>query len=168
MTYSFIGNEMMTESTNSHSQNRTTGDAAVNGLFAGIAAGLVMGVYLFVAGILMGISPAGVLASFVPQESFPAGAAPSPLTGILVHLAVSGVYGAIFGVGVYALWRGRLSLLPLEILGLGYGMGLLLVAEALILPGAGSNLLDFGLLHLAVAHAIYGLSLGLVTRRTKP
>ena len=71
----------------------TSGDAAIDGLFGGLLAGVVMAVFLVVAGLAVGDSPGEVLARFAP------GGAQSPLGGLIAHLAVSGIYGALFGLG---------------------------------------------------------------------
>ena len=71
---------------------RTAGDAAVDGLLAGGAAGIAMGVYLAVSVLLLGEGPARMLARFDPAGSA------APVAGVLMHLAVSAVYGLVFGV----------------------------------------------------------------------
>ena len=48
-------------------RRQTAGDAAVDGLLAGAAAGIAMAVYLVVAGLLAGEGPASVLARFDPR-----------------------------------------------------------------------------------------------------
>jgi len=140
--------------------NRTFGDAAVDGLLAGAGAGFVMAAYLWVVGLVQGLPAATVLGRFDP------GPAASPLTGALVHLAVSGVYGAIFGLG----WRlsGSLPLLrrvPVWALGTAYGLLLLGVAWLVILPGTGALVRDVPLPHLALAHLLYGATLGILAGR---
>jgi hypothetical protein len=139
----------------------STGDAAVDGLCSGIVAGTAMGLYLVLIGLLIGQGPAVVLGRFDP-----AGGA-SPLTGALAHLAVSGVYGVLFGLAGYVAARWRR--LPVWLAGLGYGLVLLFLAEALImrLPGTGSALRETPLVHLAAGHLLYGLTLGLLMDRQR-
>ncbi len=140
--------------------NRTFGDAAVDGLLAGAAAGFVMAVYLWVAGLVQGLPTAAVLGRFDPGQSA------SPLTGALVHLAVSGVYGAIFGLGLRLV--GGLPLLrrvPVWVLGTAYGLLLLAVAWLVILPGTGALVREVPLLHLTLAHLLYGVTLGILAGR---
>jgi hypothetical protein len=87
------------------------GDAAVDGLCSGVLAGAAMGLYLVLIGMRIGQGPAVVLGRFDP-----AGGA-SPLTGALAHLAVSGVYGLLFGLLGYlgTGWRR----IPVWLAGLG-------------------------------------------------
>ena len=146
---------------NSAAQKGTIGDAAVDGLLAGTAAGVLMAVYLAAASLTWGSDPAKTLSLFVP------GGAASPLVGLITHLAVSGVYGLIFGAGWGALtlvWRG----LPAWLAGIVYGLVLLVFALAILLPAAESPLLAIPPVHFAIAHALYGLVLGIgLMRRRK-
>lgn len=133
----------------------TTGDVAVDGLLAGVIAGGVMAGYLVLSGLLAGIEPLQTLARFAS----PAGA--SVLAGILVHLSLSAVYGIVFGVIYRLLGGGRLAGRGAgTLLGLGYGLVLLLLAQGvtLALPNAPLRAVPAG--HLAVAHGIYGAVLG--------
>ena len=84
---------------------RTAGDAAVDGLLAGAAAGVAMATYLVVIGLVAGEEPTVVLARFDPSG---AGAA-APLIGGVMHLAVSAVYGLLFGLIYRLTGRGRLA-----------------------------------------------------------
>ena len=107
-----------------HHNKSGWGDAAVDGLISGVAAGLLMAVFLLVAGGLGGKSVADVLRQFDP------GARPAPLTGAVTHLAVSGVYGILFA----SLWRplGRVwGRLPAWLVGLAYGLLLWLLAATI-------------------------------------
>ena len=85
----------MTESRHLTQTEVKTGDAAADGLLKGIVAGVVMAAYLVLAGLVVGEGPGTVLARFTPGEET------SVVTGTLVHLAVSAVYGALFG----AIWH---------------------------------------------------------------
>lgn len=144
-------------STNTISTKSTTaGDAAVGGLFSGLIAGLVMAAYIVAAGLLQSIGPLAIWARL-------GGTLDNPLTGLLAHLAVSGVYGVVWGL----FWRplhSRVPRLPAWLAGLIYGVILLVVAQA---AAAALNplLMDIGLAHRAVAHLVYGLTLGLLTAR---
>ena len=142
----------MNESKVVSSKSATAGDAAVDGLLSGIVAGVVMAVYLVVVGLVMGEGPGIVLSRFDPGE------APSPLTGALMHLAVAGVYCVAFGP--IARWIGRRATLPGWLIGLVYGLGVLLIAEVILLPGTNSPLREIPVLHFGVAHVVYGLTLG--------
>lgn len=142
-------------------RGRTAGDAAVEGLLAGVAAGIAMSIILVVAGVLAGKEPASTLAHFDPAGSA------APVTGALIHLGVSAVYGLLFGVLHRLIGRGRLTGQPAGVLlGLAYGLALLFVAQGLTLTGAGAPLREIPALHLAAAHLVYGVVLGwLVARR---
>ncbi|MCC7352328.1 MAG: hypothetical protein IT330_01120 [Anaerolineae bacterium] len=136
------------------------GDAAVDGLLAGVGAGLAMAVYVVAVGLASGEAMATILGRFAPGESA------SPLSGALLHLAVSGVYGLVFGLGrglIARFWRHRL---PGWLTGLAYGLLLLALAKTIILPGTGSALLSIPFAHFALAHIIYGLSLGYLVDRS--
>jgi hypothetical protein len=143
----------------------SAGDAAVDGLLSGVAAGLVMGVYLVVVGLIAGKSVAAVLQQFDSTGN------ESPLTGLLLHLAVAAVYGALFAVGYRFIGQllpvvgsqriGRLIWLP----GLIYGTILWLLAHGLLLPAADSILREIPAAHFAIAHALYGVTLALVLLR---
>jgi hypothetical protein len=138
-------------------------DAAVDGLLSGVLAGLAMVAYLALAMVVSGGSPLATLAMFAPDPQS------GPLVGLLAHLAVSGIYGVLFGVSYAALLRhpgyNPPAWLHAAIGGL-YGLLLLLAAWTLILPATGSQLQQIPLLQLAVGHLLYGVLLGwLVYRR---
>jgi hypothetical protein len=151
----------MTEITHMTRKERTAGDAAVDGLCSGVLAGIGMAVYLLAAGLLGGEAPALLLGRFDP------GQAASPMNGLLAHLAVSGVYGLLFGLA----WRlgSRWRQPPAWLAGLAYGVALLLVAESFTLriSGMSSPLLGIPLVHIAISHLIYGLVLGVLVNRQR-
>ena len=149
----------MSESKSLIRKETTMGDAAVDGLLAGVVAGLAMAAYLVAIGLVTGEGPATVLARFAP------GAGASPMTGVLVHLSESAVYGAVFAVGWRLVARRPRSSLLTVLAGLAYGLVLLLVARAIILPGTASALREIPFVHFAVAHGTYGLVLGFLTGR---
>ena len=130
------------------------GDAAVDGLFAGLGAGLVMIVYLAAASALRGEGPAVLLTRFTASEQV------TPGLGLLSHLSVSGIYGLLFGAAAALLLRGWSVIFSGWLAGLAYGALLFLVAELVILPGTGSLLRAIPTIHFAIAHLIYGLVLG--------
>jgi hypothetical protein len=142
-------------------RRQTAGDAAVDGLLAGAAAGVAMAAYLVVAGLLAGEGAASVLARFDPARQG------SPLMGAVVHLAVSAVYGLLFGVIYRLIGRGRLAGRPAGIaLGLVYGLALLLVAQGLAAIDAGLALREIPVGQFAIAHLVYGLILGWLVARS--
>jgi hypothetical protein len=142
-------------------KNRSISDYAIDGLAAGVIAGVLMVAYLIGAGLIIGQSPADVLSSFRVQDPNP------PIVGVLLHLAVSGVYGTVFG-SVYRTLIGKSKHLSWGLLvGSLYGILLYLLARNAILPSTNSPLLEFPAAHLLAAHLLYGFALGwLVNRRS--
>lgn len=141
-------------------RRRTAGDAAVEGLLAGVGAGIAMAAWLLIAGVLTGDEPARTLARFDPAT------AASPLTGALIHLAVSAVYGLTFGVIHRLLGRGRLAGTAAGVwLGLAYGLALLLLAQGLAGLDAGAGLREIPSVHFGVAHLLYGAVVGWLVGR---
>ena len=139
---------------------RTAGDAAVEGLLAGAAAGMAMAAYLVVIGLVGGEGPAVVLARFDPAKEG------APLIGAVVHLAVSAVYGLLFGLIYRLIGRGRLAGRAAgALMGLVYGLALLVVAQGLALISAGIPLREISAVHFAIAHLVYGLVLGWLVAR---
>lgn len=126
------------------------GDAAVDGLLAGLGAGVVMAVYLLITGAITGEGIGSILGRFAPGE------ATTPVAGALSHLAVAGIYGAVFGMIALPL-RKRV---PAWAAGLVYGVALYLIARFALLPGTGSSLLELSPVHFGVAHVLYGGLLG--------
>jgi hypothetical protein len=133
----------------------SAGDAAVSGLFSGLLAGIVMGLYLVFAGLLAGQGVAGYLAYFG------LGKAVTPLAGLMLHLAISGIYGIIFGVVRHWVGLDRRQAVPRWLVGLVYGLITWVLAVYLILPGLGSSLNQIPTLHFVLAHAVFGLVLGI-------
>lgn len=131
--------------------NRTKwGDSAVDGLLAGLVSGLLMMVYLILAGLALGDTPVEVIGFFSPSGNG------DPLPGIIAHLAVSSIYGAVFGL----LLRLVGTRLHPSVFGLLYGFLLFLVANYAIIPETGSSLSAFAPYNFAMAHLLYGLVLG--------
>lgn len=143
-----------------HNEKMTAGDSAVNGLLSGILAGAAMTAYLIVALGVSGESPADVLNRFGSAEG-----ATSPLIGAVSHLAMSAIYGALFSL----IWRWiarRSHRRGLALLGgLMYAGFIFAIAELILLPAVGSPLLDIPL-HFGIGHAIYGVTLGLLVKRS--
>ena len=136
----------------------TLGDAAVSGLLAGGGAGVVMMLYLVAVGLTQGEAFGATLGRFDAGVVGPGG---SPVVGLLAHLATSGVYGALFGMGWHLLGRRwRRNPAATLIAGAVFGLALLAVAQWIILPGTDSALKEFSLAPFALAHLLYGLALG--------
>lgn len=151
----------MTDSKRLTLKKTTNGDAAVDGLFSGVVAGLLMAAYLALIGLARGEGPGLVLGRFDPGEGA------SPLTGILAHLAVAGVYGILFAMMRRLISRWRRP--PAWLAGLLYGIALLVLAKTVSLRVAGVNwpLLEIPGLHFALAHGVYGLTLGFLLGRQR-
>ena len=152
---------MLEPTTQTPATQRKTSDITIDGLLSGLAAGIVMAVLLVAAGLLAGDAPASVLARFDPA------AQASALTGLLAHLAVSGIYGLIFGVAYrLVLFSARLRSVPAWAWGGLYGLALL-GAALFLLPLSGSAVLQTPMLALLVAHLGFGLSLGALVGRNR-
>jgi hypothetical protein len=101
------------------------GNAAVDGLLSGLLAGLAMAVYLGAAALAMGERLAVMFSRFTVT------AGDSPVSGFLLHLAVSGIYGLVFGFVCRLVCRWpRLVWL----VGVAYGGLLWLLATLILLP----------------------------------
>jgi hypothetical protein len=140
---------------------RGWGDAAVDGLLAGVVAGGLMAVYVLVVGLVGGTEWTAILAQFDP------GTDPQPLTGALTHLAVAGVYGAIFGI-VWRLTKQLWPRLPGWLAGLVFGLALWGLATAVTASGAMGDWMNaMAPVHFLVAHGVYGLVIGVRVGRTR-
>lgn len=140
------------------------GDAAVKGLFNGFIAGIGMAIVLAVAGLLSGVPVTSTLERFTPIS------AGGPLAGVLAHLAVSGIYGMVFGL----LWSSALRWLRLDsglwqaiLSGAAYGLLLWLVAQFVLLPTTGAAIGSLPAGQFLLAHLVYGLILGWLFGRGK-
>ena len=138
-------------------------DAAVDGLVAGLGAGILMAIFfLAVQWALYAEAPGATLARFDP------GAQPNPLTGLLVHLAVSAVYGLVFGYLYWLLDRwlpqSRGVWLTAAIGGL-YGSAIFLVAVLTFSQRAGPPFFGLTALVFWLAHIVYGGPLALLVSR---
>ena len=132
----------------------TVGDAAVDGLLGGVVAGIAMVIYLVVVNLFAGEGVA-VLNRFDPNAA-------SPMVGVLLHLAVSGVYGAVFGIG----WKYARRLdVPTWLGGIVFGVALFLLAEFVLLPTSQSPLTKIPFVHFGIGHVIYGLVIGWIVGR---
>jgi hypothetical protein len=138
------------------------GDTAVDGLFYGIAAGMVMAIFLVLGGALTGENPASLLTRFSMSSD------PGPLTGLLSHIAMSSVYGILFSLAYQALKRFRpwSNRLPAALVaGLAYGLVLWLGAEIIFVDRIAVALKGIPGWQFLAAHLIYGLILGRLVYR---
>ena len=156
---------MMTDTKGIINREISASDAAIDGLLSGVLAGLAMVAYVALSAWMSGADLVTTLALFAPDPKS------GPLAGLLAHLAVSGIYGVLFGVGYAGLLR-RPGYNPPTwmhaLFGAVYGLVLLLAAWTLLLPATGSQLQQIPLLHLAIGHLLYGTLLGwMVYRRAR-
>lgn len=136
-------------------KERSIGDTAVDGLIAGLIAGVGMALYLVLASLLTGAGPLTTLGLFDPAR------AGNGVTGMLAHLAVSAIYGAIFALLLKGLGQIRPSLFSVSwAAGVVYGLLLFGLAWWLMLPAVNAPLLQIPSLHFALGHVVYGLLLG--------
>jgi hypothetical protein len=130
------------------------GDVAVNGILAGIGAGLVGALFLIILGLATGVTVSETLERFDPQQSGNA------MVGIIAHLGVSAVYGVLFAVLLRPLNR-RITMTTILslVFGLIYGLALMLIAELLFTSGIKAGLGDIPRYQFALFHIIYGVTL---------
>jgi hypothetical protein len=142
-------------------QNRKTSDLAIDGLVYGLVSGILMLVSLGVLFIISGENLSVLLARFSPDNLA------TPLQGLLSHMAISAIYGILFGVLCWPLLAryapGKIIAL---LVGLAYGALLLLLSQTAILPNTGSALSQLPFWQWALGHEVYGLALsGLFLRK---
>ena len=132
-------------------------EAIVDGLYAGVLAGLVMAVVLALTALLRSEMLGVLFSRFDPTP----GAA--SLKGFLLHLAVSGVYGILFGL----IWflvsnppRRAPSVWQVILLGVVYAAGLFFLGWTILLPASGSALRQLPSWDFGLAHLVYGVALG--------
>lgn len=153
---------MVTDTKKIINREISAGDAAIDGLLGGVLAGLAMAAYLLVYAWVSGVGLLDMLALFAPNAESGA------LVGVLAHLAVSGIYGALFGVGYAMLLRRKDFSPPIwvhAVIGAAYGLLLLAAAWLILFPATGSRMQEIPLTHLAIGHVLYGAALGLLVYR---
>lgn len=124
-------------------------EGAVDGLFAGLAGGIAMVVYVLVAVLASGVLPGEVIAYLTSDET-------QWVNTLLLHFSVASVYGLFLGIAWQALGAGR-SHGGSVLVGLLYGFVLWLAAHLLILP-QGVLTVPIPSLHFALAHLVYGVT----------
>ena len=145
----------MQESKTYRINDGTLADRAIDGLFGGLLAGAVMGLVIILGWVLIGETPAVLLERSNPGQSI------TPVGGVLMHLAVSGVYGVGFSLLSSAIPRRLREQIPGWLAGLVYGGVLLSFAVNLLLPGLRSTLGEQPLWIIGLGHAVYGIVLGI-------
>lgn len=136
-------------------------DAAVDGLLNGVIAGVFMGIYVLLIFLVGGLPVEEVMSYFDDSRS-------SPLFGAVIHLAVSAIYGLIFGLIILPITSRRQNISGTwlaVISGMIYGVLLWGIANFLMLreslpvgnvPG----------IHLLTSHLVYGILLSYLTQRS--
>ena len=138
------------------------GDAAVDGLLNGAIAGLVMAIYLLVFGVAAGAGLAATL------SALDLGQGTSPVRGALIHLAVAAIYGMVFSLIYRLIERSRpIGRGGTMIMGVTYSLGLWLITQIAFASGIHVALSSLPAVHLAVAHALFGLTLGWLIGHTQ-
>jgi hypothetical protein len=135
-------------------ERKTVGDVAVDGLLSGVVAGVAAALYLVIIGLFSGETFHSILGRFDPQQTGNA------ILGIFVHLGMSAVYGGLFAV-LYRPIRHRMPTSPVLnlVIGLIYGIILMLVAELVFNSGIESALDELSKIQFALFHIIFGLVL---------
>jgi hypothetical protein len=136
----------------------SAGDTAVSGLFNGLQGGVAMAVVIIVFSLQAG-EGLGYLGYFS------SGAPVMPLQGLMMHLAVSCIYGMLYALGRRWTRMDHFAWLPGWLAGIIYALGLWVFGVALLLPAAKSLFLTLPWVVLFAGHLAYGLVLGL---RQKP
>jgi hypothetical protein len=133
--------------TRKREMKKSIGDRAVDGLLAGIVAGVVMLATLLLLAGLAGRPVLEVLAAFDITDG-------SVVRGLLLHLATAGIYGILFAA---VAWQLPGNVWPAA--GAVYGLLLWLLARGLLLPLSSSALATLPPLALLASHLVYGLAL---------
>lgn len=128
------------------------GDVTVSGLFGGLLGGLAMALIIALFSLLagQGLAYLGYFSNGTPVP---------PLQGLLMHLAVSGIYGMLYGLILHWSRADHLDL-PGWLLGLVYAVALWVLAVTVLLPAANSLMLTLPWYVFFSGHLAYGLVLG--------
>lgn len=141
------------------------GDSAVDGLVGGFVAGVVMGIYLMVVGLLSRMSTWYLMDTLVPLNNN------NLLYKILLHLAISMIYGAVYGAAISVIRRisaSRFRNWFLVVFAVLYGLVLFVFARVVLFLVLDQAFFSQNLLfHLLFAHILYSLVLGLLVRQVR-
>jgi hypothetical protein len=131
------------------------GNLAVDGVLYGLLGGIGMFTFMAVIALLSGESLAILLARFSPDGYT------APIRGLFSHLAVSAIYGTLFGVLAWPLLTRFLPKIVSAWLGSLLFTGLLfLLSEFAVLPITKSPMNQVPSWQWALGHVVYGLVLG--------
>lgn len=141
------------------------GDSAVDGLVGGLVAGVGMGIYLMAVGLYSRIEAWYLLETLVPIGD------DNLLYTIMLHLAISMVYGAIYGALISIIRRITGPYFRnwyLVLFAVSYGLALFVYARLVLFSVIAQAYFSQNLLfHLLVAHLFYSLVLGLLVRQVR-
>lgn len=136
------------------------GDTAIDGLLAGLGAGIVSFGFLLLAALLLGEKLQVIASRFDPRLEG------DPFIGGLFHMAISTIYGVIFGLILSLIFQRRRRVSYLTwLLGLIYGLFLWLIAKTIFSTGLESQLATMPGNLFILFHLIYGLFLGIIVAR---
>ncbi len=125
----------------------------MSGLFGGLFGGLAMGLVILLASLLAN-QGAAYLGYFSTATPVP------PLQGLLMHLAVSSIYGMLYSL-VLRWTRAERLKLPGWTAGIIYALALWVFAVTVLLPAAHSLILTLPWPVFFLGHLAYGLVLGI-------
>jgi hypothetical protein len=141
-------------------QKSSTGDAVVSGLFSGLLGGAAMAVVIAGWSLLAG-QGISYFSNFSNSTPVPI------LQGLLMHLAMSTLYGMLYGLIHRQTRMERFRFFPGWLAGLGYALVLWVFAVSVMLPASRSLILTLPWYVFFSGHLVYGLALG-VGARQKP
>ncbi len=141
-----------------HEKKAALREAAVNGAFYGLLAGVVMELYMLLAGNVVAGSNWAYVSYLDLTHS------DSPWQTVFTQLVVSILLGAAFGM--FCNWSSLVKdcVLPTWLAGLAYSILVWALAAALILPKDNFTLSPLSAVYLLFAYMVYGLVLGMRQR----
>ncbi len=141
-----------------HGKKEALREAAVNGAFFGLLAGVFMQLYMLLAGMVV----AGSNWAFVSYLDLTHSG--SPWQTVFTQLVVSVLLGAVFGAICFWSTLVQKRVMPTWLAGLAYSMLLWALVAALILPKDHFILSPLSSVYLLFAYMVFGLVLGLRPR----
>ncbi len=138
-----------------HEKKDALREAALNGAFYGLLAGVFMELYVLLAGMVVADSDWAYVRYLDLAHSG------SPWQIVITQLALSVLMGAVFGLVCFWSRLVQERVLPTWLAGLAYSMLLWALSAALILPEDHYTLSTLSSVYLLFAYMVYGLLLGL-------
>lgn len=138
----------------------------------GALAGLVGGIVMAIVGALLAIAMGGdlwkapkLIATFafgLSATAAPGFAAGPVIVGSLIHLALSSLFGALFGTLTCRFWKMPLDYGAPVVLGFIYGLTIWLIAYFVVLPLLNPLLLEIYAPSFLIQNMVYGLMVGMI------